>query len=96
MPEGLAAWYLAVPDHPKGKTPTETPSRIKTQKEDPEKQEVCWDIQGNPSGLHSRTLTQVGQGGRGQLTERTNHRAAHVKVRVMQAKKASGRAKCGG
>ena len=80
----------------KARHQTKHPTGVKTQKEDPKEQGVFWDIQGNPSGLHSRALTQkVGQGGRGQLTERTNHRAAHKKVRVLQAKKTGGHAKHG-
>ena len=73
------------------------PTRVKTQKEDPKEHGVFRDIQSNPSGLHSGALTQkVVQGGRGQLTERTNHRATHEKVGVLQTKKTGSRTKRGG
>ena len=81
----------------KARHQTKHPTGVKTQQEDPKEPAAFRDIQGNPSGLHSRALTQkVGQGGRGQLTERTNHRAAHEKVRVLQAKKMGSHAKHGG
>ena len=77
--------------------PRESRLRRKTQKEDAKEQGVFRDVQGNPSGLHSRAFTRkVGQGGRVQLTEWTDHRATHEKVGVLQAKKTGGRAKRSG
>ena len=77
--------------------PRESRLRRKTQKEDAKEQGVFRDVQGNPSGLHSRAFTRkVGQGGRVQLTEWTDHRATHEKVGVLQAKKTGGGAKRSG